>query len=122
MDQSIVSLLKLVARYYSPFALPRQQVAESHATRREKARIRRNNLLYLRPFMRRYIFRSGQLVVGCFIASILFASLLPLPMLAVAASIGLLLAVLHTVVLIFMQQWINELADRKATHDHTSRP
>jgi len=117
----MVSLLQLVARYYSPFALPRQ-VAESHASRREKARVRRHNLLHMRPFMRRYIFRSGQLVIGCFIASILFASLLPLPLLAVAASVALILAVLHTVVLIFMQQWINELADREAPDDHKSRP
>lgn len=114
-------MIKLIARYYSPLALPRQ-VAGPQATRHEKARIRRNNLLQIQPFMRRYIFRSGQLVVGCFIASLLFAGLLPLPLLAVAASIGLILAVLHTVVLIFMQQWINEFAEQNRSEDRKTRP
>lgn len=67
--------------------------------------------------MRRYIFRSGQLVIGCFIASLLFASLLPFPILAIAASIGVILAVLHTVLLIFLQQWMDGLAADKDPHD-----
>lgn len=99
------SLIWLIARYYSPFALPHPAAG--------KAPVRGGNLLHARPFMRRYIFRSGQLVVGCFVASLLFASLLPLPLLAVAASIGSILAILHTVLLIFMQQWLDGVAARE---------
>lgn len=104
------SLIWLIARYYSPFALP-HPAPETNPGRTGKAPLRGSSLLHARPFMRRYIFRSGQLVVGCFIASLLFASLLP--MLAVTASIGSILAILHTVLLIFMQQWLDGLAARE---------
>jgi len=113
------SLIQLIARYYSPFALP-HQVLGSNPGQAEKAQIRRINLLHARPFMRRYIFRSGQLVIGCFVASLLFASLLPFPVLAIVASIGIILAVLHTVLLIFMQQWINEVAAREERNNDKS--
>jgi uncharacterized protein YhhL (DUF1145 family) len=113
VDPTDSSLIQIIARYYSPFALPRQ-VPGRHASRGERARVRRINLLQIRPFMRRYIFRSGQLVMGCFVASLLFASLLPFPLLAIAASIGVILAVLHTVLLIFLQQWANDIAAREA--------
>ncbi|WP_275099737.1 hypothetical protein [Sedimenticola hydrogenitrophicus] len=112
MDPTDSSLIQVIARYYSPFALPRQ-VPGRHASRVERVRIRHVNLLQVRPFMRRYIFRSGQLVVGCFVASLLFASLLPFPPLAIAASIGVIVAVLHTVLLIFLQQWANDIAARE---------
>ncbi len=104
--------MRLIAMYFSPFALPHQTPRKS-AGRRERARIHRINLLQLRPFMRRYIFRSGQLVLGCFIAAALFSTLLPFPLLAITASIGILLAVVHTALLIFIQQSANDIAARQ---------
>ncbi|WP_428609004.1 hypothetical protein [Sedimenticola sp.] len=112
MNQPDNSLMRLIAMYFSPFALP-HRVAGKHASRHERDRIHRYNLLHLRPFMRRYIFRSGQLILGCFIASLLFASLLPFPLLAIAACLGIILAVLHTVLLIFIQQSANNMAARE---------
>ncbi|WP_029134013.1 hypothetical protein [Sedimenticola selenatireducens] len=120
-DQTDCTTIRLVASYFSPFALPRLAPGK-HASRGERERVHRINMLNLQPFMRRYIFRSGQLVVGCFIASLLFASLLPFPPLAIAASIGVILAVLHTVLLIFMQQWVNQVAAREGpNNDQTER-
>lgn len=119
MEQTGNSLIRTVARYYSPFALPRV-VPGRNADRAERQRVRRINLLNAQPFMRRYIFRSGQLVVGCFVASLLFASLLPFPLLAIGASIGVILTVLHTVLLIFMQQRANEIASRASADNRRS--
>lgn len=113
------SLLRLLAMYYSPFALPHQRPPR-HADSQQRRRIHRLNMLHLRPFMRRYILRSGQLVLACFIAALLFSSLLPIPLLAIAASIGILLSVLHTVVLIFVQQVANDIA-RRTDPDKNSR-
>lgn len=121
MDPTDRSTIRLFASYFSPFALPRLTPGK-HASRGERERIHRLNMLNLQPFMRRYIFRSGQLVVGCFIASLLFASLLPFPVLAITASIGVILAVLHTVLLIFMQQRVNQVAAREGpNNDQTER-
>lgn len=111
MNNSYNSLLRLLAMYYSPFALPHLNAARN-ADRRERRRVHRLNMLHLRPFMRRYIFRSGQLVVACFVATLLFSSLLPVPLLALAACIGVLLSVVHTALLIFVQQSANDIARR----------
>ncbi|MCW8905639.1 MAG: hypothetical protein OQL28_00190 [Sedimenticola sp.] len=111
MNTTDNSLLRLVAMYFSPFALPHLS-APRDADRSERRRIHRLNLLHLRPFLRRYIFRSGQLVVACFIFALLFSSLLPFPLLALAACAGILLSILHTALLIFMQQSANDIASR----------
>lgn len=103
------SMIRLLAMYFSPFALP-HLIPDKHANWKERQRIHRINMLHVRPFMRRYIFRSGQLVVGCFFASLLFATLLPIPLLAIAASLGIILAVIHTAILIFLQQLANDIA------------
>ena len=109
MEQTNKSMLHLLALYFSPLALP-HQTPKPNATLPERRLIHRLNMLKVRPFLRRYIFRSGQLTLGLFIASLLFSSVLPLPMLAMASSIGIILAVLHTVFLIFMQQSANDIA------------
>ncbi len=111
VEQTNESLMRLLAMYFSPFALPHLTPAKN-ANWRERKRIHRINMLHFRPFMRRYIFRSGQLVLGCFAASFLFASLLPFPLLAIAASLGIIVAVIHTVILIFIQQSANDIAAR----------
>lgn len=111
MNTTDNSLIRLLAMYYSPFALPHLSAAR-HADRNERRRVHRLNLLHIRPFMRRYIFRSGQLVVACFVCALLFSSLLPIPLLALAACIGILLSVLHTALLIFVQQSANDIASR----------
>ena len=111
MNTTDNSLLRLLAMYYSPFALPHLSAAHD-ADRQERRRVHRLNMLHLRPFLRRYIFRSGQLVVTCFAIALLFSSLLPIPLLALAACVGILLSVLHTALLIFMQQSANDIASR----------
>jgi hypothetical protein len=103
------SMMRLLAMYFSPLALP-HLTPDKHASWKERQRIHRLNMLHVRPFMRRYIFRSGQLVLGCFFASLLFAALLPIPLLAIAASLGIILAVIHTAILIFIQQSANDIA------------
>lgn len=116
MNPTNSSLIRLIAMYYSPFALPRLTPARN-ADRQERRRIHRLNMLHLRPLMRRYIFRSGQLVLACFVVALLFADLLPVPLLATAASIGILLSLLYTVVLIFMQQSANNIASRTGSNN-----
>ena len=111
MNTTDNSLMRLIAMYYSPFALP-HLIPDRDASRSERSRIHRLNLLRVRSFMRRCTFPSSQLIVAWFIAALLFASLLPVPMLAIVASIGILLSVLHTVLLIFMQQSANDIARR----------
>ncbi|MCW8943286.1 MAG: hypothetical protein OQL27_00860 [Sedimenticola sp.] len=109
MKQMNDSLVRLLAMYFSPFALPHLTPAKD-ASWQERKRVHQLNLLHFRPFMRRYIFRSGQLILGCFVASLLFASLLPFPLLAIAASLGIIVAVIHAVILIFVQQSANDIA------------
>ncbi len=111
MNQHSDSMMRLIAMYYSPFALP-HMTASRHASWPERRRIHRINLMHVRPFLRNYIFRSGQLILGCFFAALLFASVLPIPLLAIAASIGIILSVIHTAVLIFMQQSANDILTR----------
>ncbi|MCW8891661.1 MAG: hypothetical protein OQL20_13470 [Sedimenticola sp.] len=103
------SIMRLLAMYFSPYALPHLTPAKD-ASWQERKRVHRINLLQFRPFLRRYIFRSGQLVLGCFVTSVLFASVLPFPLLAIAASLGIIVAVIHTALLIFLQQSANDIA------------
>ena len=103
------TFLRLIAKYFSPLALPRERAAR-HATRLERRRVRRNNLIRLRPVLREYIFRSAHLLTVCLLAAVVLALLLPWPLPAAVALLGFLLAFLHTVLLIFLQQWANDVA------------
>lgn len=111
MTQPAPSPLRLVAMYLNPLALPQEQAAPG-ASRTERRRVRLRNVLMLRPLYRGYIERSGNLALWCFVAFVVFSTLLRLTWLSVAAGIGLMVAILHTVVLIFLQQHANDLAAR----------
>lgn len=103
------SLLRLLASYYSPLALP-HKVSTPDSTAEEKKEIHRQNMLHIRPFMRDYIFRSGKLIVYCYGFFLLFSTLVPFLYLAMTAALGILFALLHTVFLIFMQQYVENIA------------
>lgn len=101
--------LHLLAMYLSPYALPHERV-KLGADWRTRVRVHRNNMLKLRPYLREYIFRSAQLIIVFFAASILFSLILPLPILGITAIAITLAAVAHTVFLIFLQQEANNVA------------
>ncbi len=103
------SLFHLLAMYYSPLALP-HKIAAHNSSLEEKKEIHRQNMLHVRPFMRDYIFRSGKLMLYCYGLFLLFTTILPFLYLAITAALGILLAMLHTVFLIFMQQSVENIA------------
>lgn len=110
MTQMDHSPIRILAMYLNPLALPHEHPARD-ATARERRRVHIDNLLRLRPLMRDYIDRSAHITLGLFIGFTLFTSLLPLKWLATACGVGIFLALLHTVFLIFLQQRANDLAN-----------
>ncbi len=112
MDHSKESLFHLLVMYYSPWALP-HKVAATNANKMERQRIYHENMIHLRPYMREYIHRSAHLLVVFYVLFLLFSLFVPLYIFAVLMGIGAMLAILHTVFLIFMQQEANNIATEK---------
>lgn len=118
-----VSLLKLLAMFFSPLALRHvlEKPPPSHDIL-ETTGVRYRNSLFLFRYVDAYVNRSGGVAVGCFFALPILAALPPVAPLGIAVTALMLVAVLHAVALGFYRQILNDRIDRYADILGVQRP